>query len=106
MSLKLAYDLDEDDAIICGSTHATSLTVKKFDRFVRALYFKEHKTIYFRFWSPSGEYWYLTPDDEERSFKACEKALDGLIRGKIIPKKVKVLFWDTNETIKKSDVVY
>jgi hypothetical protein len=105
-NIKLAYDLQNDTVIKCGSTHATSLTVKNFDKYARALYFPEQKTLYFRFWNPSGEYWYLTPEDEERSFKACEKALDGLIKGKIIPKRVKVLFWDTNEEIKKSDVIY
>lgn len=68
--------------------------------------FPEVKTIYFRFYNPTGEYYFLTEKDESLSFKICEKARKGFIQKGIIPKKTKCLFWQTDKQVSQSEVSY
>jgi hypothetical protein len=108
MSLKLAYSTISKKPLVCGDTlcHAGSLPVKDFDKHVRAIYFKEYKTIYFRFYNPSGEYTFINDSDIQRSFKVCDIALRVFIEEGIIPKKSKVLYWQTNRKIDENLIKY
>lgn len=108
MSLKLAYNPLNSRPLLCGDTerHAGILPVKNFDKYVRALYFKEYKTIYFRFYNPSGEYTYIDEEDIQRSFRVCDIALKAFIEEKLIPKGAKVLYWQTDKKVSESLIRY
>lgn len=104
MTIKLGYDPINNIPLLCGDTncHAATLPNKNFDKYIRALYFKEYKTIYFRFYSPSGEYTYIDDRDIQRSFRICDIALKAFIKEKLIPKKVKVLYWQNDNKVTNS----
>jgi hypothetical protein len=105
--IKIAYNPIKDRVLVCkGQFHADEMPVKSFDKWVRAIYFPECKTIYFRFYSPSGEYHFLTQDDESLSFEMCKKALQSFIQNQVVPKRVKALFWETNSNVKNIDISY
>jgi hypothetical protein len=105
--VKLAFNPLNKKILVCkGDFHAKEMPVKTYDKWVRAIYFPEHRTIYFRFHSPTGEYHYISYEDEELSFKVCENALSEFIRKNVIPKKSKTLFWQGNEVINEKDFSY
>jgi len=105
--VKLAFNPITKKTLVCkGNFHAKEMPIKSYDKWVRAIYFPEHQTIYFRFHNPIGEYHFIGIDDEKLSFKQCEKALHRFIQKGIIPKKIKTLFWQGNETILESDISY
>lgn len=107
MGLKLAYNPKTKKITVCGGNHhAGELPINGFDSFIRAVYFERYKTIYFRFYAPSGEYVFPDDRDIEKSFRACERALDAFIDEGIIPKKTKVLFWQTDKTVTDSLIKY
>lgn len=108
MSVKLAYDTKKHRPLMCGDTqhHAGSLPVKDFDKYVRALYFKEYRTIYFRFFNPSGEYTYIDDKDIQRSFNVCDMALKAFIEEGLIPKGSKVLYWQTDKKVNENLIRY
>lgn len=105
--VKLAFNPTNEKVLICkGQFHAHEMPIKSYDKWVRAIYFPEHKTIYFRFHNPIGEYHYIGIEDEELSFKQCEKALSKFMQKRIIPKRIKALFWQGNEAISENDISY
>ena len=107
MGLKLAFHPRSKKIIVCGgASHAGDIPVKLFDAYIRAVYFERFKTIYFRFYAPSGEYVFPSDKDFEESFRACESALDAFIEEGIISKKTKVLFWQTNKQVTESLIRY
>lgn len=107
MGLKIAYDPKTKKIIVCGgASHACDIPTKFFDRFVRAVYFEKLKRIYFRFYAPTGEYVFPSEKDFDISFRACETALDAFIEARIIPKKTKVLFWQTDKVLTESLITF
>lgn len=105
--VKIAFNPVNEKVLVCrGQFHAREMTIKDFDKWARAIYFPEVKTIYFRFYNPTGEYYFLTEKDESLSFKICEKARKGFIQKGIIPKKTKCLFWQTDKQVSQSEVSY
>jgi hypothetical protein len=107
VKVKLSYNPKTNKILICkGNFHANEMPVKSYDSWVRAIWFPDCKTIYFRFYSPKGEYTYLNDDDYQLSFNVCEKALKELIRSKTLPKGCKVLFWETNKIITQAEIGY
>lgn len=98
---KIAFDPKTKDIIVATETsHAVALAGKKqFDRFVRAIYFKDLKTLYFRFYKPSGDYTFIDDEDKAFSFNKCYDALEAFKKADLVSKKAKVLFWTTNETV-------
>jgi hypothetical protein len=107
LKIKIAFNPTNEKVLVCrGQFHAHEMPIKSYDKWVRAIYFPEHKTIYFRFHNPVGEYHFLNQEDEELSFKICEQARKGFIQNGIIPKKTKCLFWQTNQRISQSEITF
>lgn len=84
-------------------SHADAIgTGRDYDAYVRALYWPEKRAIYFRY---AGDY--DRPECEEErqnAFKRAEKALDVLIVKKHVPKRTRVLFWETGYGIAERDI--
>lgn len=107
VKIKIAFNPINEKVLVCrGQFHAHEMPVKTYDKWVRAIYFPEHKTIYFRFHNPTGEYHFIGIDDERLSFKQCEKALNKFIQKNVIPKNVDCLFWQTDKRISQTEVSY
>lgn len=105
--IKIAYNPTNDKIIVCkGGFHADEMPVRNYDLWVRAIWFPKIKTIYFRFWSPTGEYQFIDSQDIDESFTVCEKALREFKKNKIISKKCKILWWETDSVVTQNEIKY
>lgn len=106
MTYKLLFNPQRGKVLQGLSRHAEMVRVGEFDKMVRALYFPELNVIYFRFWTPTGNYAFPTAWDEQRSKNACERALAAFKDREAVPEDVKVLFWETGYGVRDIDVKY
>lgn len=106
MVTKLLYNPQRGKVLVGVSQHAMQVGIKDFDKMVRAIYFKEHNAVYFRFYDPSGEYANLASWAHARSRNVCERALRAFIDREAVPANVKPLFWETGYGVSDFDIKY
>jgi hypothetical protein len=104
--IKLAFNPVNGEVLDCGqNSHAVTIgRGKAFDKYVRAIVFPDKKRVYFRFYTPSGDYFAPEQNDVDYAFLVCGQALDKFILKKIVKKSYKVLYWQTDTKIKPEDV--
>lgn len=104
MSLKFAYHSKTKKIVECGSqSHALSIKTG-YDNWVRVIFFPERNRLYFRFFQPSGDFYFISEEDKARSFDVCCDAKDELLRRGVVPKKTKFLFWTTDKEVSTFDI--
>lgn len=91
------------DVLTSTYSHADAIGAgRKYDAYVRAIYFPEKRAVYFRY---AGDYDAPESDEERgKAFRRAENALDILIEGKYVPKRARVLFWETGHGITERDI--
>jgi hypothetical protein len=77
-----------------------------FDTWVRAILFPGKGRVYFRFFKPSGDYYFIDENDRVKSFDTCYTAWEILIRRRVISKKLKPLFAETDHLVTEVDIKY
>lgn len=103
--LKLAINPETLEVKSNGEAgHYTYLTAKTFDKWVRCIYWPEHKRIYFRFYKPDGDYSFTSDTDDKRARIVCARVLSSLIVKRLVSKTVKPLYWETDAHIKDFEI--
>src|SRR5271157_3435744 len=74
--------------------HADALSVTDFDQWVRVLAFPSRRRVYFRFYKPDGDFYFVTEADRAASFNICYLAREALIKTGQVKKSWKVLYWE------------
>lgn len=111
--IKWAYNLDTEELRDCGQFHASALTPKSFDKWVRITYFKDYpykkrkiNVLFFRFYDPRAEVDYTAAPTESQvdfHFETCDRVLTALIGKGVVPKNVKVEDWGVDRYINPLD---
>lgn len=91
------------DVLTSTYSHADAIgPERKYDRYVRALFWAERKIIYFRY---SGDYDHPEcPEERQKAFDRADRALAVLQARRVIPKRVKVLYWETGHGVTEKEI--
>ncbi len=106
--IKLCYHPKTEEVRANEYSHASVINSggKAYDKWVRAIVFPELKRIYFRFYTPSGDYTNITEEDRQYAYTICEAALRKFISDGLVKKSWKVLFWTTDAKVDSTRVRY
>lgn len=105
MKLYLAYNTKTKKLLDGYGMHATFIKTD-YDLHVRAMYFVDYDTVYFRFFKPDGNFNIWTKQDWELSERKAQEARRAMIKAKKIKTSTKCLYWDTNEKITESMIKF
>lgn len=90
--------------VLSGFGNHASFVDKGYDAHVRAIIFPSRKRVYFRFYKPDGDFFFVSDDDKIKSFDVCFTAWSilqakGYVRKSWIP-----LFAETDTIVTSDDV--
>lgn len=108
--LKVAYNTIDGHLAVGDGSHASLVrSAAEYDDNVRALVFPQKQAVYFRFFGGPDYDGIGKPTEEQldTAYRACDKALDKMLRIGLVKKSWKVFYWTTDERrIKAADVRY
>jgi hypothetical protein len=84
-------------------SHADFLATN-YDSWIRAIVFPSRKRIYFRFYKPDGDYYFIDEHDRVKSLDKCWDAWITLKRRGLVSEEWKPLFADTDKVITSEDI--
>ena len=104
-STKVAYN-PSTGQIVAGFCQHTDLEGldKNYDSWVRAVIFPSRKRVYFRFYKPDGDYYFIDDKDKAHSFDVCFTAHEALVKKGYCLKSWKALYAVTDSIVKDSDI--
>lgn len=93
-------------AVVTGFCQHTDLEGldKDYDLWVRAIVFPSRKRVYFRFYKPDGDFYFVNDDDRARSFDVCFTAWQRLIKAGYCAKSWRPLFAVTDKSVTEGDI--
>lgn len=108
--LKVAYNTIDGHLAIGDGSHANLVrSTAEYDDNVRALVFPQKKAVYFRFFGGPDYDGVTKPTEDQldKAYRACDAALDQMIRWKLVKKSWRVYYWTTDEKrVRAQDVRY
>jgi hypothetical protein len=92
--------------VVTGFCQHTDIigTGRKYDSWVRAIVFPSRKRVYFRFYKPDGDYYFIDDADRAHSFDVCFTAWQALIKQGYCRKSWKPLFAVTDRIVTEGDI--
>jgi len=102
---KVAYN-PATGQIVAGFCQHTDLEGldKNYDLWVRAVIFPSRKRVYFRFYKPDGDYYFIDEKDKAHSFDVCYTAWQALIAKGYCLKSWRPLFAVTDKVVTEGDI--
>lgn len=90
--------------IVAGFCQHTDLIARNYDLWIRAIVFPSRKRVYFRFYKPDGDYYFVNDKDKAKSFDVCFTAWQTLISKGYCRKTWKALFAVTDTVVTQQDI--
>lgn len=101
--VKLAVNLQTKEVRFGFGPHAKFLD-KDYDKWIRAIIFPSRKRVYFRFYKPTGDYFFVTDDERCYSIDKCADAWVTLINQGFISSTWAPLYAETDRTVSDEDI--
>jgi len=90
--------------IVTGFCQHTDLIEHNYDTWVRAIVFPQRKRVYFRFYKPDGDYYFIDDKDKAHSFDVCFTAHEALVKKGYCLKSWKALYAVTDKVVTEGDI--
>lgn len=92
--------------IVTGFCQHTSLSGldRDYDSWVRAIIFPTRQRVYFRFYKPDGDYYFINDDDRAKSFDVCYTAWQRLVKEGYCARSWVPLFATTDKVVSEQDI--
>ena len=100
---KLAIDLQTHEVRLGFGPHAQFLD-KNYDKWVRAIVFPMKQRVYFRFYKPSGDYYFVTEDEKCFSIDKCAEAWQTLVKRGLIKSCWEPMYAETDRKVTEEDI--
>jgi hypothetical protein len=90
--------------VLTGYGNHASFIQSGYDLLVRAIVFPSRKRVYFRFYKPDGDFYFVNDKDKANSFNVCYTAWEILIKKGYADKSYTPLFAVTDNVITEGDI--